>query len=171
MPYMRKNVNLILLLLIVVAMLGVAGLTSYYHTSYRKLSVQHNTKLQELATLNVALQQNKSELNRTITELTLRKQEVRRFDVLYENLTDVNEGLEGDLKQTRTELVSTITRLKATEADLKASDEALTKKKAEADRLNEEIVGYRKSISTLSSQISSLQNEVCSLKTELGRAC
>ena len=65
MPIMKRDVNLVLLLLIVAALLMFSGFTVYYQTTFKNVSKSYEIKLKELESVSKELESKRTQLNET----------------------------------------------------------------------------------------------------------
>ncbi|MBI2574455.1 hypothetical protein HYV82_01065 [Candidatus Woesearchaeota archaeon] len=164
MAYIRRNVNLFLLLLVIVVLGVMAGLTTYYQVTYKNLSLSYGDKLNQLNKLNYNLSQQKAQLGNVNEELKLKTKAKEQFDTLYTNISDYNEKLADELARTRSELIDTLTKLKAAEADLSST-------KSELSTSESALKTQQQYAAELEARVSSLRAEVCALRQRLNEAC
>ena len=164
MAYIRKNVNFFLLLLVIIVLGVMAGLTTYYQTTYKNLSLSYGDKLNELNRLNHNLSQQRAFLAQINEELGLKTKAKEQFDVLYTNISSYNTKLSGDLGETRNELIDALTKLKAAEDDLETTKAELTETKGMLKTQED----YSKE---LEADVSRLKTQVCNLKQRLNESC
>ena len=156
--------NIFLLLLIIIVLGVLAGLTTYYQTTYKNLSESYGDKLNQLNQLNYNLSLQKAQLNSVNEELKLKTSVKEKFDVLYTNISEYNDELNSDLVDTRKELVSTLGRLKETGAELDSRNSELATVKAALKTQQ----GYS---AELELQISALRSQNCNLHQRLNESC
>ncbi|MBI3034643.1 hypothetical protein HYY72_05785 [Candidatus Woesearchaeota archaeon] len=160
MAYLKRNVNVFLLLLIIIILGAMGAITVYYQTTYKSLAAGYDEKLSQLNELNRNLSVQRAQLISVNEELDVKNKVKEKFDQLYTNVSDFNSRLSAELNQTRDELVDTLTMLRAAEANLSAaSSELTTTKGALKTQLN-----YTEE---LQSQVSALKQEACSLRKRL----
>ena len=164
MAYIRKNVNLFLLLLIIIILGSLAGITTYYQSTYKNLSESYSEKLDQLSELNYNLSLQAAQLMAVSDELRLKTEVKQKFDSLYSNITDYNEKISADLDQANKELVSTIAKLKDTHAELQTA-------KSELDNTKAALKTQLKYSSEQSAEISSLRSQICALRQRLNESC
>src|SRR3989338_6080354 len=93
MAYMRKNVNFVLLFIIMIIVGSFVVLTTYYQTTYKNLTISYSEKVEDLQALSRNLLSNQQRLNETYSQLQVKQQDVSKFDALYSNLTNENKKL------------------------------------------------------------------------------
>ncbi|MBI2142658.1 hypothetical protein HYU15_04205 [Candidatus Woesearchaeota archaeon] len=164
MAYIRRNVNLFLLLLVIVVLGVMAGLTTYYQATYKNLSLSYGDKLNQLNRLNYNLSQQRAQLGQVNEELSIKTKAKEQFDTLYTNISDYSEKLADELSQTRSELIDTLTKLRAAEAELETTKSELSTSKAA-------LKTQQQYAEELEAKISSLKSEVCALRQRLNEAC
>ena len=164
MGYIRKNVNIFLLLLIIISLGVMAALTTYYQTTYKNLSMSYSDKLSQLGELNYNLSVQKAQLHELNDELAVKSAVKEKFDVLYTNITDYNEKISEDLGSNKLELVNTLESLKQTRAEL----ETLKSQLASAKDALKTQMQYS---ADLEFQMSQQRQQICSLKQQLNQTC
>lgn len=125
MAYIKKNVNFLLVLLLLAAIAALVGFTTYYQTTYRNLTGQYNQKVGDLQTLQNQLLQQKENLQNTQSELQLRVADKTKFESLYTELVTEKNKLDKDLSLTRGALASTQAQLAEANQNLLDANEKL----------------------------------------------
>ena len=164
MAYIKKNVNVILLLIVLVTLVALAGLSTFFQSTYRNLSLEYRQKIGEINLLSFNLTQKEQTLHTTLVELEEQDKAEEQLGRLYTNLSDVKKRLEGDLDSTRNELVNTFAELKDTQLKLDEKKEELVSEKGRVKALQDEVT-------SLNSKISSKNSEICALKQRLNESC
>ena len=163
MSYMRKNVNFFLLFVIVVIVISLVGLTTYYEKTYKNLSSSYDTKLDEINRLLENLNQERRKLNETTYDLTIQKDREKDLSGQY---LDVRL----DLNATQSQLDTTKANLDSTQAALDTTENALASAKQQVDSLVATVATQKSTINKLESDKSSLRSERDSLASQLS-AC
>ncbi|MBI3051509.1 hypothetical protein HYY74_03550 [Candidatus Woesearchaeota archaeon] len=164
MGYIRRNVNLFLLLLIIVALGVMAGLSAYYQVTYKNLSGSYDSKLQELNQLNYNLSVQRAQLSQLNEELQVKAEAKDRFDVLYTNISGYNERLSSDLSGTKAELIDALQRLKQATGELATA-------KSELDTTKSALNTQLKYTAELEADVASLRTQNCNLRKKLNETC
>src|SRR3989339_845138 len=107
MAFMKKDVNLGLLVLIIAAIIVFSGFTVYYQTSFRDISLDYKTKLEQLQQVTKDLTTQKKELNETYSLRQKAGQDRKALDSSYREVSDENDQLKNDNSNLRSELGST----------------------------------------------------------------
>ncbi len=131
MGYLKKNVNLVLLGLVVLLAVSFAALTTYYHTTYSELSNEYLVKLRELEKITRDLETSKSKLNETITQFQLKDIREKDLSEKYEYLREQKESLSEMLNQTNASLTETRRVLREKEQKLEKALKDIEAKKLE----------------------------------------
>lgn len=164
MAYIRKNVNLFLLLLVIIILGAFAALTTYYQTTYKSLSLSYGDKLAQLNAVNSNLSVQGEQLRQLNDELKIKTEVKEKFDILYSNISEYNEKLTEDYARTKAELFDALDRMKRAESELAtAKSELNTTQGALKTQLD-----YTRQ---LEGQVSGLRTEVCSLRQRLNETC
>ena len=163
MSYMRKNVNFFLLFIIVVIIISLVGLTTYYEKTYKNLSSSYDTKLDEINRLLESLNAERTKLNQTSYELNIKQER-------EEELSGQYLGVKSDLNTTQNQLDTTKAELDATQATLDTTENALASAQQQVDSLVATVATQKSAINKLESDKSSLRSERDSLASQLS-AC
>jgi chromosome segregation ATPase len=150
MSFLNRNVNFVLLTLMIVLMIVFTGTTVYFQRSYQGMNDKYNTKVGEVESLIVAV---KSEQNRS-AELheayigcsNQTGEEQKGFNYVVSDLSKSKENLNKTLLSTQSELSSTILKLSNTENELQATENELDDAKADLKKAEDEKVELNKLI-------------------------
>ena len=153
MNYMKRNVNIFLLFLIVIMLGSFATFT----VTWKNIEDDLQGDKSELVNLytdtaeNLALRE--AQLNVTLEEFAVKQTREQSLSDRYSDIRDVNAQLTLDLAQTRKDLADTELILEAAKQDVEAKEAR--------------IVTLQDDITDLNSQISSLKNEIEDLEADL----
>ena len=150
MAFMKKDVNLGLLVLIIASIILFSGFTVYYQTTFKDVSLEYQNKLEQLSTVTQELATQKQALNETYSLRIKAEQDKETLDARYKDVSDENENL-------RSELISTKSELAEKKVKLTATENLLSQTQA--------------SLSAANSEISSLKSRVSNLKEDIDRIC
>ena len=150
MAFMKKDVNLGLLVLIIAAIIVFSGFTVYYQTSFRDISLDYKTKLEQLQQVTKDLTTQKKELNETYSLRQKAEQDRKALDSSYREVSDENDQLKNDNSNLRSELGSTKSDLGEKTARLEATQNILAQTQAD--------------LASANSKMKSLKTEVTCLK-------
>ena len=153
MAYMKRNVNLGLLFLIVATLIAFAGFATYYQTTFFNLSTSYEEKLGKIDTLAETLSVEKTKLNQTSYQLQVKAEREKDLSSKYDSLREVKEQLELDKALLQSELTTTKSTLSSTKAELSATQSSLTV-------AQNTITEKESEISSLKSQRSALQDQL-----------
>src|SRR3989338_228795 len=131
MSFMKKDVNLGLLILIVASILLFAGFSVYYQTTFKDISLDYKTKLDNLSKVTQELGIQKQKLNETYSMRVKAEQDIKTLDKNYREINDENEKLNSDNTNLRTEVSSTKSELGEKIAKLEATQNLLAQKESE----------------------------------------
>ena len=163
MSYMKRNVNLGLLFLIVATLIAFAGFTTYYQKTFFNLSESYEDKMSKIDYLVENLELEKTRLNETSYQLNIKKEREKELSGKYETLRDVKEQLEKDKALLQDELTTAKSELSSTEAELSATKSDLDAARATIAEKDETIALKNSEINTLNSRVNTLCNQVISL--------
>ena len=159
MAFMKKDVNLGLLLLIVATLLLFSGFTVYYQTNFRNVVDEYHTKLDELKTVTTELGAEKTKLNETYQLRVKAEKDIKSLDTQYRLLSDERDDLENKRNSLQSELSSTKTSLAETKTKLSQTETTLTQTQTSLNAANVQI-------SVLGSRIGDLKDERDSYKAQ-----
>lgn len=166
--FMNKNVNLILLLLVVAVISIIALGTVYFQDEFYELTGNYNIKTTQLENTSSELQQCKDIYQQTVTKLNqtldltvkeksdLRKVYTVTKTELETDIKDINSSLES----TKHELLITANQLFDTTNRLNDANAQITVLGSEKKILERRVNSLRSNVDTLESQIASLQSEL-----------
>ena len=104
MAYMRKNVNLLLMLLVVTFIFSLVLLTTLYRQNYKNLSEDYENASRTLDTISQNFTSKIEELQSTTSTLNLTSADKEKLDDLYVTLTADKAALDAELQVVRAEL-------------------------------------------------------------------
>lgn len=160
---MKKDVNFVLLLVIVVTMICFASFTSYYQVTLHNLTLSYNIKLKQLENTTKMLLEHKNKLMQTTAELQLKKERESELSRKYSSLREEKEMLEKEKARLESELDNTRNQLLQKTAEL-------TQTQAQLVQTQDELTHARNQISALQNQISNLEEMIDMYREEL-EAC
>ena len=164
MGYIKKNVNIFLLLLLIISLGVMASLTTYYQFTYKNLSMSYGDKLNQLNQLNYNLTDQKAQLKELNDELAVKSDVNQKFDVLYTNISDYNSKLTSDLDSTRADLINTLQKLKQSEADLETA-------KSQLDSTKAALKTQTQYSADLEAEVAQQRSQICDLKQQINQSC
>ena len=104
MAYMKKNVNLLLMLLVVTFIFSLVLLTTFYQQNYKKLSEDFENTSRKLDLVSENFSSKIEELHSTTSTLNLTSSDKEKLDELYVNLKTDKESLDAELQNVKAEL-------------------------------------------------------------------
>jgi|TARA_Y100000031_G_scaffold155248_2_gene205322 chromosome segregation ATPase len=131
MAFMRKDVNLGLLLLIIVSILLFAGFSVYYQTSFKDVSLEYQTKLEQLQDVTGQLADKRLELNETYALKIKAETDRKALDSRYKDASDENTRLSSDVTSLQLEVANTKNELASKTSELGATKSLLAKTQSE----------------------------------------
>ena len=118
MAFMRRDINLGLLLLIAAALLMFSGFTVYYQTTFKNVTKSYETQIKALDAITKQLETKKTELNQTSVQLQLKKQKEEDLSTQFTDVRGERDALEAAKKKLEVELASTKSQLESTASKL-----------------------------------------------------
>lgn len=163
MAYMRRNVNLLLMVLVLVVLFSLVILTTFYQKNYRNLTESYEVTSQELNKVSQNFSSKLAELQSTTSELKIKATDKEKLDQLYTQLTAEKNKLETELKATQESLAAKTVVLEQTERELSNAKFTLIKQE-------EEIADLDSAVKNQKNKIDDLRAEVCSLRKQIDPA-
>ena len=159
MAFMKRDVNLGLLILIIFSIFLFSGFSVYYQTTFKDISLEYQQKLKQLGKVTEDLGAKKQELNETYKLRTKVEEDKRILDERYKDVRDENTDLHSELAGTKVKLVEKRAELDAAEKNLVLTETRLSVAKSR-------IVTKDSEIASKNSKINNLNEEIDCLKTE-----
>lgn len=163
MAFMKRNVNLGLLFLIVASLVLFTGFSVYYQTTLKGISLEYNTKLSELQKVTKELGLQKQALNETY-ELRVKAETDRSaLDSKYKDLSDENLQLEKDKTSLMVEVAQTKSELGAAQTELESKKVVLAQTQQDLSAANSKVSSLKDDVDELCVFIASnsLTHEEC----------
>lgn len=153
MAFMKRNVNLGLLFLIVASLVLFTGFAVYYQTTLKSITIEYNTKLNDLQKVTKELGLQKTALNETY-ELKIKAERDRSaLDSQYRDISDENLQLEKDKTSLMVEVAQTKSELGAAQTELESKKTLLAKTQADLSAANSKISSLKDDIEDLCASI------------------
>jgi chromosome segregation ATPase len=150
---MKKDVNFILLALVIGIMIILVGFTVYYQGTYESLFTQYNEKVNRLEQVTQELGLEKSKVNQTAYQLEIKSERESDLSTKYSSLREENQGLLDDNAKLQKELTENKASLVKTQADLAKSQTLMR-------QAQDDLTEAQDSISTLRSQKDDLEDDL-----------
>ena len=157
MKVMKRDINFGLLLIIIATLVCFSAFTVYYQTTFKNLSTNYYTKLDEIDAVTNQLTLEKGRLNQTSYQLQVKEQRESELSSIYSNLRSEKEQIEDDLK--------------ATQDKLMAEKENLREAQKQLSETQAELTSTRSDLDDALSKISSLKDEIDALEDEIAGLC
>ena len=164
MAYMKKNINIGLLLLITAALISFASFTVYYQTTFTNLSENYNKKISEMEQLATKLYVEKIRLNETSYQLQIKEEREQDLAGRYTEVRDERDKFKSEYETTKS-------ALKEKSDELEASKTQLSQAQAELATVKADLEGKESKISSLSNQVNNLKGDVDSLQSQKSALC
>jgi chromosome segregation ATPase len=156
MAFIRRDVNFILLALIVASVLLFSGFSVYYQKSFKNVSLDYKDKLEMLNKVSRDLATQKQMLNETYS-LRLKAEKDRKvLDQSYNQVRDENSRLENDKSSLQNELSSTKSQLGEKQAQLEATKNTLAQTQSDLASANSRITSLKNDLDEVCSDYTSL---------------
>ena len=157
MAFMKRDVNIGLLLLIIASILVFSGFSVYYQTTFKNVSLEYQNKLEQLGEVSTQLTEKRQELNETYSLKVKAEEDRKTLDARYKDASDENEQLNADNSNLRSEVSSIKNQLGEKSAELDATKSLLAQTQA--------------SLSSAKSEVSSLKAKRDRLGDDIDRIC
>ncbi len=139
MTYMKKNVNMFMILLLVTVLIALVGVTAYFQVVYRDLSVDYEEKVESLNEISAQVTTQASELNRTRTTLRIQEEDTEQYEQLYGDLSDENTKISSDLANVQNELSTAVRDLQKAQSDIRNKDSQISAQETQIANLVDEV--------------------------------
>ena len=169
--YLKKNVNVLLLMLVITVLVGTVAITTYFKSTYTEVSENLETKSKQLQVVSSNFSEKISELNKTYSELQLKELDKEKLDQLYIDLLKEKEKLYGELAVTKEKLTEAINQLGQTKAELSDANYKLLLQEEELTDLNAKVQNLGTTIKEKNAEIESLKKQLCDEKQAQGKTC
>ncbi len=144
MAFMKKDVNVVLLFLIVASILIFSGFTVYYQTTFKEVSLEYKNKLEQLQKVTSDLSSQKKQLNETYSLRVKAEQDKKALDQSYKDLSDERNQLESDKDNLETELLTAKGDLAEKSVQLQSKQNELANTQAELGSVKVQRDSYKK---------------------------
>lgn len=169
--YLKRNVNFVLLLLVITVLVGTVAITTYFQSTYKDVSQDLASKNKQLEVVSSNFSTKISELNRTYGELQLKQLDKEKLDQLYTDVVNEKEKVDAELSVTKTKLSGTLVELEKKKDELDAASYKLIIQEQELGDLKVKAANLAKTINSLQDQVDSLKKQLCDEKTAQGKPC
>ena len=169
--YLKRNVNFVLLLLVITVLVGTVAITTYFQSTYKDVSQDLASKSRQLEVVSSNFSTKVSELNRTYSELQLKQLDKEKLDQLYTDIVKEKEKVDAELSVTKTKLSETLVELEKKKDELEAANYKLLIQEQELADLQVKVANLAKTINSLQAQVDSLKKQLCDEKTAQGKTC
>jgi len=159
---MKRDVNFGLLILIIASVLLFSGISVYYQTTFKDISLEYKEKLIQLNDVSNELEQQKTKLNETFS-LRLKAETDRKvLDSRYNDLSGDNEQLERDNSNLASEVSTVKNNLAEKKAMLSATESKLTSTQSQLNAANQQVTSLKGKNARLASDL----DDVCDFLTD-----
>jgi len=137
MAYLKRNINLLLLVLCVLLVGFTLSITSYSQNQFESISVQYYDRVNEYKGVIDELQEREDALNSTSFELTRKTQDSAKLNELYTSVEAERDDLQLALKQAQADLTQTSAQLTAAQGTISQKDVEIKLQKNDIDDYEE----------------------------------
>lgn len=169
--YLRKNVNFSLLVLVLTVLVGTVAITTYFQSTYKGVSEDLTAKKEQLEVISSNFTTKIKELNKTYSELQLKKIDKDKLDQLYTDLVNEKEKVDAELAVTTGKLTETLTELERKKDELSDANYKLLLQEDEITDLTAKVSNLNTRIKGLNDDVDTLKKQICALKTSLSQPC
>lgn len=134
MAFMKRDVNMGLLLIIIASIILFSGFSVYYQTNFKNVSMEYQTKLDQLSKVSEDLANQRQELNKTYSLRVKAEEDRKTLDERYQDVNEENERLRNDNSNLQSEVSSTKSQLGQKSAELESTKSTLDSTKIELVR-------------------------------------
>jgi len=158
MAFMKKDVNVVLLFLIVASILVFSGFTVYYQTTFQDVSLEYKNKLEQLQKVTSDLSAQKQQLNETYALRVKAEQDKKALDQSYKDLSDERNQLESDKASLETELITTKGDLAEKSMQLQSTQNQLASTVAELGSVKAQRDSYKNDLEEVCNDYTTLNS-------------
>ncbi|MBI2144916.1 hypothetical protein HYU18_01195 [Candidatus Woesearchaeota archaeon] len=169
--YLRKNVNFMLLILVLTVLIGTVAITTYFQSTYKEVTEDLETTEKQLQSVNTNFSTKLSELNKTYTELQLKSMDKEKLDQLYTDLLSAKEQLDLELTSTKDKLAKALADIEQINKELTDTKYALLLQETELLDLRAKVQNQLDTIRSRNAEIDSLKAQLCEEKKAQGKTC
>jgi len=170
MAYMKRNVNFGFFLLLVAALISLAGLSLYYQATFKDLYMDYKIRIEDLKNISSTLGTERTKLEQTSQQLTIKEEREKELSTQYTGLRTEKEKLEDEKAKLQTQLTAKTNELKQKKAELFTAQSNLATVQKELSTSKTDLASAKTTISGLRVDVSTLETEKNSLAVQLA-AC
>jgi len=160
MSFMKRDVNLGLLILIIVSIVLFSGFSVYYETSFKDVSLEYQEKLEQLSQVTKELVTKRQELNETYSLRVKAEQDKQTLDARYNEVRGENDQLSTDNTNLRSEVIHIKSDLAEKSAQLDVTRNLLAQTQSQLSSAEAERDKYRSRWDTVCDAYTSLNGGV-----------
>ncbi|MDP6600136.1 MAG: hypothetical protein QF798_01735 [Candidatus Woesearchaeota archaeon] len=160
MSFMKRDVNLGLLILIIVSIVLFSGFSVYYETSFKDVSLEYQEKLEQLSQVTKELVTKRQELNETYSLRVKAEQDKQTLDARYNEVRGENDQLSTDNTNLRSEVINIKSDLAEKSAQLDVTRNLLAQTQSQLSSAEAERDKYRSRWDTVCDAYTSLNGGV-----------
>ena len=143
MAFMKRDVNIGLLILIIAAVIVFSSFSVYYQSTFKNVSLEYQNKLEQLGKITTELSKQKQELNQTSSLRVKAEEDRKTLDVKYTEVRDENQQLSGDNTNLRLEVASAKSELSEKTVQLEATQNLLASTQSELGTVKAQRDNYK----------------------------
>ena len=159
MAFMKRDVNIGLLILIIAAVIVFTSFSVYYQYTFKNVYLEYQNKLDQLGQITTELSKQKQELNQTYSLRVKVEEDKKTLDVKYTEVRDENQQLSSDNTNLRSEVASTKSELGEKTAQLGATQNLLASTQSELSSVKAQRDSYKSRLDNVCSDYTSLNGE------------
>lgn len=160
MSFMKGNVNIVLLTLVIISMVGLVAITVIYENRFTQLSEDYTTKIDDLNYTMEKLDLQMTKYNETRYELELKAEREAELGGKYTEIKGEKEQLTTDLEKTTADLGEMKTNYIAAKSDLIRTQNDLISTQAALNAASDKITRYKNIIATLDASVKKIRGHV-----------
>lgn len=141
MGHLKRNINLVLLITVVLSIGYVLTLTTYYETNFGQVNSKYYEQVENYHKLIGDIKDRERKLNETSYELSKKSKDKEALNKQYVDVVNDKKKTESELSKTKSELIKTNSQLDKVNSDLNTKISELN--------------NIKKSINSIQSSISS----------------
>ncbi|MBI4149958.1 hypothetical protein HY488_00985 [Candidatus Woesearchaeota archaeon] len=162
MAYMKRNVNIFLLGVIIVIVASLAALTTYYQSTYKSLDERYAEKETEIERRIAELNALGTQLNQTSKELNIKAEREEKLGEQYTDVKTEKEKLEDTLAETQTSLERETLLRQTTENQLQTAQYNLQVANEAIQDLKEDVEHFRSIAQSCAQSLDNCRDDLAS---------
>jgi len=162
LKFLKKDMNKILLLLVLVPLLLFAGFSAYYQGTLKNISTEYSKNTEQLEKITARLVSEETKSNETLQLKETVQKDKETLEGNYNEIKNENQALKKEKAALEQDLISTKSELSKTESELQTKKSEFDILKGKFQQIQNSLIEANDQISRLISRVSELCSSECS---------